>query len=83
MIAAQAKQLLQVNGIDAGFASRKPPHRFEPIGDRFFRSMHNGTGGQGNLMFTSFADVDIVGTELIGVMTTFFTSISIGQLDLG
>jgi hypothetical protein len=45
--------------------------------------MHNGTGGQRNLMFTSFADVNVVGTEPISLVTTFFTIISIGPLDLG
>jgi len=44
VIAAQAKQLLQVDGIDAGFASRKPPHGFKPVGDRLFGAVHNRTG---------------------------------------
>jgi hypothetical protein len=44
--------------------------------------MHNGSGGQRHLIFTSFTDVDVFGTDPIGIAPTFFTNKSIGPFGL-
>lgn len=56
-VAAQTQQLLEIGGIDAGFAGGEPPHGLEPIGDRLLGAVHDRAGGQGMLVLAPGADV--------------------------
>ena len=45
-VTAEAQQLFEIHGIDAGFTGREPPHGLEPIGDGLFGTVHDRSCGQ-------------------------------------
>lgn len=55
-----------------GFAGREPPHGLEPIGDKLFGTVHDGTGNQGMMVLTHRANITVAGTNpVLGVAAPF------------
>ena len=61
VIAAKTQQIFEVDGIDTGFSSCKPPHRFEPSPQRPSGAMHDGSGSQRMLGLTAVTHVKSLG----------------------
>ena len=81
-VTAEAKQFLQVRSIDARLAGGKPPHGFEPVGDRTFRAIHDRPSRQRMLVFAPGANIQVSRTQPVAFVPAFIAHKAIGPLEL-
>jgi len=63
MVASQPQQIFQVDGVDPGLASGKPPHRFKEGPHGLFGAMQNRGCGNRLVVFPSATDAALSGTH--------------------
>ena len=65
IVASQSQQIFQVDGVDPGLASGKPPHRFKPGPQGLLGAMQDRACGNRLVVFASATDAEPSGAHPI------------------